>query len=228
MHTHRNTRHVVYVCIPRVYTEDVMYNACIIGRVLEVSVCISGVVCVSVLNEALKRAASYGHTDIVTLLLSAGADIHYLDDYGLRYACLYSHIETVSTLIAAGAYVNAGGGLPITYASSAGCYDTTALLLASGSVIPRNTFQDIVYRGLTRIATLFISAGCDIHVNGELALITAVARGHTDIITALLAAHADVSTALETVESPAWQVAYAGHRANWSQPVITDRLRKLL
>ena len=55
----------------------------------------------SYINEAFRYASRYGHTEIVKVLLEAGADVHALDDNALRYASENGHTETVKVLKAA-------------------------------------------------------------------------------------------------------------------------------
>jgi ankyrin repeat protein len=51
-------------------------------------------------DYAIRRASYYGHTEVVQLLLNAGADVHAKDDYTIRYASAYGHTEVVQLLLA--------------------------------------------------------------------------------------------------------------------------------
>ena len=55
----------------------------------------------------LTTAASYGHTEIVKLLLDAGANIHFLEDRAFRWAAELGKTEAVKILLDAGANVHA-------------------------------------------------------------------------------------------------------------------------
>jgi len=54
-------------------------------------------------DEALRNASFHGLTEVVKLLLAAGADVHAEKEAALRYASSYGHIEVVKLLLAAGA-----------------------------------------------------------------------------------------------------------------------------
>ena len=49
-------------------------------------------------DAALVYASEYGHTEVVKVLLDAGADVHARDDYALRWASERGHTETVKVL----------------------------------------------------------------------------------------------------------------------------------
>jgi len=228
MHTHRNTtyRNTTHalLCVPRVYTGYILCSYSAYNHTAGVSVCISLGASTKMLSEALNRTSTIGHTNIAIALLAAGADVHYLDDYSIRYACEYGHYETVCALIDAGANVNLGDGLPLIYASSGGYYDIVSALLAAGAVIRPNAFQGAVIRGHTSIVSAFISAGHNIHYDNEMALLTTVSFEHTDIVATLLAAHANVNVAIEECTTPEWRETNGW----WSSSVLLPHLRKLL
>jgi len=171
MHTHRNI-HRTFLCIPCAYTGYILCSYSAYNHTAGVSVCISLGVPVNVLNEALKRASTLGHTNTIVTLLAAGADVNCDNNYSIRYACELGHYETVLALLEAGADV------------------------------PVSVFQASIIRGHTSTVSAFISKGGDIHGGNEIALIIAVSLGHTDIIDILLAAGADVDVAIEMCESP--------------------------
>jgi cytohesin len=65
-------------------------------------------------TSPLHEAARMGHTEVVKALISAGADIHALDENGktpLHEAARMGHIETVQLLIAVGADINPKKGM---------------------------------------------------------------------------------------------------------------------
>jgi ankyrin repeat protein len=59
------------------------------------------------LNNLLVRASEDGHTETVTLLLDAGADVHAKKDLALCLASEKNHTEIVGLLLDAGANVHA-------------------------------------------------------------------------------------------------------------------------
>ena len=58
-------------------------------------------------NAGLVHAATYGHDEVVDVLLRQGADVHSDKDSALRLAALYGHACVVRKLVAAGADVRA-------------------------------------------------------------------------------------------------------------------------
>ena len=57
------------------------------------------------LEEALRVAASGGHTAVAALLLDRGADVHYENENALWYAAGEGHLETATLLLQRGATV---------------------------------------------------------------------------------------------------------------------------
>jgi len=49
-------------------------------------------------NYALRWASNNGHTEVVKLLLNAGADVHAKDDEALRWASENRHTEVIKLL----------------------------------------------------------------------------------------------------------------------------------
>ena len=84
-------------------------------------------------NEVLCAAAAAGDTAAVQRLLTAGADVHALDDAPLLYAAGNGHTDTVRLLLAAGADVHVEDDTPLYDAADAGHADTCAALLAAGA-----------------------------------------------------------------------------------------------
>ena len=52
-------------------------------------------------NDALINASENGHTETVKVFLEAGANVHALDDWALRWTSYNGHTETVKVLKAA-------------------------------------------------------------------------------------------------------------------------------
>jgi len=53
----------------------------------------------SSLDEFLRKAAKYGHTEVVKLLLEQGADVHADNDWALVWAADNGHKEVVKLLL---------------------------------------------------------------------------------------------------------------------------------
>lgn len=76
----------------------------------------------------LFEAAENGHLEIVKLLVGAGADIHQMRDFSLRWAARNGHLEVVRFLLEAGADVNAKNGTALRWAEKYGHADIAELL----------------------------------------------------------------------------------------------------
>jgi ankyrin repeat protein len=50
------------------------------------------------LDKLLTEAAEYGHTEIVRILIDAGANVHGMDNYALRWAAENGHTETAAVI----------------------------------------------------------------------------------------------------------------------------------
>ena len=130
------------------------------------------------LPRGLKDAATYGHSDIVKLLIAAGAEVNAEAgrDSPLSQAISWRHSNVVKLLIAAGADVNARFG-----------YDKNDTPLKTAIDVDR---PDIV--------KMLIAAKANVnetYYNKETALIHAVEKKHVEIVKLLLAAGADVNKA---------------------------------
>jgi len=84
-------------------------------------------------NEALCAAAAAGDTAAVQRLLTAGADVHALDDAPLRFAARNGHTDTCAALLTAGADVHAHDDTPLYLAAINGHLDTCKFLLTAGA-----------------------------------------------------------------------------------------------
>lgn len=169
-------------------------------------------------DTPLHKAAFYGHTDIVKLLLAAGADPNkstnndYVRDLGgdygyypcygntpLHYAAKYGYTDVVKLLLAAGANhstSNNYGDTPLHEAASKGHTDTVKLLLAAGANpnTPNGNGSTPLQHGCghTDIVKLLLAAGADYSkINkrrGWTLLHEAASKGHIDTVKLLLAA----------------------------------------
>ncbi|MEA2196345.1 MAG: hypothetical protein QOJ25_396 [Solirubrobacteraceae bacterium] len=118
-------------------------------------------------NTPLMRAAAHGSTEIVEMLLAAGADIHAVcdapgPDTALASAATFGHIEIVRRLLQLGALPD--GGDP----------DTTPLMVAAEE-------------GNLELVKLLLDAGADPFVTqeGQTPLDSARTSGHDEVVALL-------------------------------------------
>ena len=124
--------------------------------------------------SALKRAALYGETNVVRVLLEADIYSNHQKTRALFSAIEHNYIDIVQLFLAAGADVNAKDN-----------EGETALMTAASD-------------GSTEIVRQLLAAGADVHAKdnrGKTALIFAVRDGSTEKVQQLLAAGADVNIA---------------------------------
>lgn len=113
---------------------------------------------INTLSSALRNAAQRGHTAMVEMLIAAGADVHFSNNYAVRWAARYGHILTVEVLIAAGADIRAE--------------DDSALIWA-------------VDNKHTEMVRVLVAAGADIHARDDCLLRDAADAGDTAMLRAL-------------------------------------------
>ena len=106
-------------------------------------------------DKTLRCAAEYGHTEVVKLLLAAGADVHAQDNYALRWAASEGHTEIVRLLLEAGADVHAQNNSALKWTAS---------------------------KGHTEVVKLLLEAGADVHAQNNSALRWAAENGHTKVV----------------------------------------------
>ena len=93
-------------------------------------------------NKVLINASKRGHTEMVKVLIDAGADVHVENDWALQWASYYGHIEVVKLLLDAGADVHAKNDLALRYASANGHIEVVKLLLDAGASINEGRRND--------------------------------------------------------------------------------------
>ena len=133
---------------------------------------------------ALIWAAKQGHTEVVKLLIEAGADLNLLAEKGtytaLVWAAFRGHAEVVKLLIIAGADPD--------IQDEKGAY--TALIWAA-------------FRGHTEVVRLLIIAGAKLdqpNNDGFTALHLATEQGHTEVVRLLILAGADPARVTKRVK----------------------------
>lgn len=159
----------------------------------------------------LMMAAFSGQTEVVRMLLNAGATPHFKQAYlftefdALSFAADKSHQEIVHLLVAAGADPNALNEIsrPLTTAVQKGRVDIAQLLIELGAdphargLLCNNTLLIAAAdKGQTEIVRLLLESGVDLHIENnfhDTALDVACAKGYVEITRVLIAAGAQVN-----------------------------------
>ena len=89
-------------------------------------------------NYAIQYASANGNTEIVKLLIEAGADVTADGNYAIRWASRNGHEEIVKLLIEAGADVTAENNYAIAWASRNGHKEIVKLLIEYGADVTTN------------------------------------------------------------------------------------------
>jgi ankyrin repeat protein len=80
-------------------------------------------------DRALIYAARDGHLDVISYLITLGADVHTREDQALIHAVTEGHLDVVMYLISQGADVSAREDKALIYAARYGHSDVLSLLL---------------------------------------------------------------------------------------------------
>lgn len=154
----------------------------------------------------LMNAADAGDTELVELLLTAGADISLQDANGqtaLHLAAASGHVDIVRLLLRAGADVNAqdpSGWTPINQAATVGHAEVVQVLLQAGAdtEIPNNggrvPLQQAAGLGHADVVRVLLTTRVDVNhrsLDGETPIMAAVISDNPEIIRMLLAAGAN-------------------------------------
>ena len=146
---------------------------------------------------ALMAAARKGHTEIVELLLSKGADLHLQNDEqgtALIAAARNGQFKTVDLLLTKGADINgqnAKQGFALNTAARNAYNRTVELLLAKGADINAqhdrhsSALHAAARNGHLATVQLLVSHGADIHISSEwegTPVMAAHRNGHDDIV----------------------------------------------
>jgi ankyrin repeat protein len=79
-------------------------------------------------ENALAECAKAGKLDWVKFLIAAGAHVHFINDYALRWASRNGHLEIVKELLKAGADVHTDNDWALRYASDNGHLEVVKVL----------------------------------------------------------------------------------------------------
>lgn len=143
-------------------------------------------------STALTRACISNNSDIVSLLLKNGADIHVYNDYPLRMASYHGHVKIVKLLIKNGANINDSNALynACFRSHSKKHEEIVKILLENGANVTNESLCAAINN--PNIMSLLLETGPDIHTNNNKVLRVACSRkyGNIDVIKLLLKAGA--------------------------------------
>jgi ankyrin repeat protein len=145
-------------------------------------------------NYAIRHASHDGHTEIVKLLLAAGADPTAVDNLAIQMASQKGHTEIVKLLLAAGADPTGNDNYAIQYASRNGHTEIVKLLLKARADPTADNNSAIRYaseNGHIEVVKLLLKAGADPTLIDNYAIRLASQKGHTEVVKLLLKAGAD-------------------------------------
>ena len=148
--------------------------------------------------SALMAAALNGHSDIIQILVAAGADVNGKDERGetaLMRAAFRGQTEVVRVLLDAGAHVDAqtpSRVVPLMHAAFGGEAETVHVLLEAGADVNAKDgdgatalMYALLIRGDADVVTVLLEAGADVNEkndDGWMALMLAEEEGYSEIV----------------------------------------------
>jgi ankyrin repeat protein len=178
-------------------------------------------------TSALFEASTYGHADVVTLLLEKGATVDkVIGAYGataLSAASKNGHEQVVRVLLEKGADVNktdVNGDSPLHRASITGQKNTVNLLLKHGANVDksneftRTPLHGALIKGYKQIVNLLLKRGANVekfNEYGRTPLYKASYKGDNQIVGLLLKHGARVNKTDENGRTPLYEASLGGH-----------------
>lgn len=172
-------------------------------------------------TTALIEAAARNHTDIVRILLAAGATVHHHSRGALFYAYLNKNEDMAELLLAAGATLN------LAEAAECGQTEQVRRLLKNGADVNEGApIVGAAEEEHSDIVRMLIAAGADVNAQnivGNTDLHYAALWGNNDIAEQLLAAGADANIANDYEETP-FTLAVRGGMADCLRLLLAKRV----
>ena len=171
-------------------------------------------------------ASQNGHTEVVSILVSARANLDWQCSDGasaLFVASQNGHTEVVRTLVTAGGDVcrsRHDGTAPLFMASQNGHAEAVRALVTAGASINRRCCDGTTplfiasQNGHTAVVGLLVAAGADLDrsgIDGTTPLFKASQNGHTEVTRTLVAAGADVDQSDLDGATPLFMASQNGH-----------------
>ena len=168
--------------------------------------------------STLNKACANGYVDVVKVLVTSGANINELNQYGKSPLCVaetMGHTEVVRTLLGSGAIV----GWALSWASKQGFSSTVQVLLEGGAdanEASANWAPLLIashYGYLSSVEAL-LANGANVNKSGHhdmTSLMWAASNGHPKTVQALLAAGADVNAVDRHGRHALCWASYCGH-----------------
>ena len=139
--------------------------------------------CFEAMDKTLWKAARDGDIDIVEILIAAGADIHFLNDYALRWASEYNHTDVVKLLLEYGADIHVRDDEALREAAEEGNTDLVKILLEHGADVHARDDEalcDAAREGQADTVKVLLEAGANVHARDDAALYWAA--GDDDVV----------------------------------------------
>ena len=132
-------------------------------------------------DEMLVDGAKKGDLAKVKEALANGADIHFKNDYPLRWAVSDGHLEMVKYLVFEGADIHVKDDEPAQLAASNGHLDVVKYLVSEGADIHAGgnyALRRAAENGHLEVVKYLVGQGADVHARNDEAAGQAAERGH--------------------------------------------------
>ncbi|KAJ3029163.1 hypothetical protein HDV00_009709 [Rhizophlyctis rosea] len=161
-------------------------------------------------EELLAAAAERGDSDLLTILIQSGIDVHADEELPLKAATCDGHLQTVKLLVEAGADIHVAHDLPLDNAIFHDQINIAQYLLSVGADVRASDQQRggsivrlAVDNGNREMVQLLLEAGADVDAGDGEAIYTACEGGHFDMVKLMIAHGADLNAVRDGPLQPA-------------------------